>query len=124
MKKELCDEVETYINQHPELGYRSIAEFAEDAMRRRGEELGMFLREEARFEHFNCYQDHVTIWDKKLRRLVDVYFSYQRPHMLCSLCEEPDCEHAQFAISIPEVLKSLREKGWKIEGGRVLYVPP
>lgn len=24
--------------------------------------------------HFNCYEDHVTIWDGRMRRLVDVYF--------------------------------------------------
>ena len=41
LKKELCDEVEEFIREHPEFGYRSIAEFVEDAIRRRAEELGI-----------------------------------------------------------------------------------
>ncbi|MEM4727204.1 MAG: hypothetical protein QXD04_02990 [Candidatus Bathyarchaeia archaeon] len=124
IKKELLDSVERYIYRNPDHGYRSLAEFIEDAIRRRGEELGLFKEEEARFEHFNCYEDHVTLWDKKFKRLVDVYFAPKPPYILCSICQASDCEHAQFALSIPDVLKALREKGWKIEGGRILYVPP
>jgi len=79
-----------------------------------------------RFEHFNVYQDHVTIWDKKLKRLVDVYFNGKPPYVWCSLCEESDCEHIKFALSLPKVLNTLKKRGWKIdkEEGKILYVPP
>ena len=42
LKKELVDYVEEFIHDHPELGYRSIAQFVEDSMRRRAEELQAF----------------------------------------------------------------------------------
>jgi hypothetical protein len=40
---------------------------------------GFMELEENRFKHFNVYEDHVTIWDKKLRCLVDVYLSGKNP---------------------------------------------
>ncbi|MEM2841634.1 MAG: hypothetical protein QXN62_08770 [Candidatus Bathyarchaeia archaeon] len=85
---------------------------------------GFLELDENRFEHLNVYQEHVTIWDKKLRRLVDVYFSGRKPYVYCSLCEDHECDHTRFALSIPEVLKALKEKGWRIEEGKVVYVPP
>ena len=42
LKKELVDEIENYIETHPEHGYRSIAQFIEDAIRRRAENLHVF----------------------------------------------------------------------------------
>lgn len=39
LKKELVDVVEKFIRNNPEYGYRSIAEFVEDAVRRRGEQV-------------------------------------------------------------------------------------
>lgn len=58
------------------------------------------------------------------RCLVDVYFSGRRPHVYCSLCEDSECDHTRFALNIPEALQALKEKGWRIEEGKVLYVPP
>ena len=42
LKKELVDEIENYVLTHPEHGYRSIAQFIEDAIRRRAEDLHVF----------------------------------------------------------------------------------
>ena len=39
LKKELVDVIEVFIKEHPEFGYRSIASFVEDAIRRRAEQL-------------------------------------------------------------------------------------
>ena len=39
IRKELVDAVETFINEHPEAGYKSIAEFCADAVRHLIEEL-------------------------------------------------------------------------------------
>jgi hypothetical protein len=45
-------------------------------------------------------------------RIIDVYF---RPeNAWCEYCESTDCRHVKFALSLPEVRKILREKGWEI----------
>lgn len=75
-----------------------------------------------RFEHFNFYEDHVTIWDRKEKRLVDVYFRNRRVY--CEFCKEFDCEHISFALSLPKVVKPLRDIGWIIKDGKVVRGPP
>jgi len=77
-----------------------------------------------RFEHFNCYEDHVTLWDRKLERLVNVYFNGKAPYVMCELCGRSDCEHVLFALSLPKVVETLRARGWRIEEGKIKYVPP
>ncbi|MEM2127800.1 MAG: hypothetical protein QXH67_06230 [Candidatus Bathyarchaeia archaeon] len=104
------------------LGYRYKGDVVNDAVRDFLLKHGIETLE-ARFEHFNCYEDHVTIWDKKLRRLVDVYFSSKQPYVLCSLCEESDCEHVQFALSIPKVVQTLKDRGWIFKDGRPVRPP-
>lgn len=42
LKKELADTIRKFIDAHPEYGYRSLAQFIEDAIRRRADELGAF----------------------------------------------------------------------------------
>lgn len=39
LKKELVDTIEKFIKKHPEFGYRSIAQFVEDAIRERAEKI-------------------------------------------------------------------------------------
>lgn len=39
IKDEFADDIEKFIQRHPQLGYRSIASFLEDSARRRLEEL-------------------------------------------------------------------------------------
>jgi metal-responsive CopG/Arc/MetJ family transcriptional regulator len=39
LKKELVDDVEKFIKEYPEVGYKNIAEFVSDAVRRRKEQL-------------------------------------------------------------------------------------
>lgn len=48
--KKLADHIQKFIEAHPELGYGSLTNFVEDAMRRRGEALGMFSKLEAKEE--------------------------------------------------------------------------
>ena len=45
LKKELIDRVEKFIEENPDHGYRSIAQFVEDAIRHRAEEIGVYLSE-------------------------------------------------------------------------------
>jgi len=128
LKKELCDEIEKFIRKHPEYGFRSIAEFVEDAIRRRAFEMGI-LREDLapRFEHFNIYpeENRVTLWDRKLKRLVDVIFGPKPPYVICEVCGRNDCEHVHFVLHIPKVVQLLRDRGWKIDPdeGRVISAP-
>ncbi len=42
IKRELLEYIEIFIKQNPELGYRSLAQFVEDAIRRRADELHIF----------------------------------------------------------------------------------
>ena len=42
LQRELIDKVEQYIEDYPEQGYKSIADFVTDAVRRRAEELNVF----------------------------------------------------------------------------------
>jgi hypothetical protein len=39
IKKQLIDAVEQFIREHPEAGYKTIAEFVHDAIRRRIEDV-------------------------------------------------------------------------------------
>jgi hypothetical protein len=106
------------------LGYRYEIDVVNQGVREFLIRHGFIEFEENRFEHFNVYEDHVTIFDKKLRRLVDVYLSGRKPYIYCSLCEGSECDHTRFALSIPKVTETLKGKGWKIESGKIIYVPP
>lgn len=62
-----------------------------------------------RFIHLNTYEDHVIIQDKKMSRIFAVFFKNEG--LLCELCEASDCEHIQFAVSLPEVERALATRG-------------
>jgi len=114
LQRELIDKIEQYIEDYPEQGYKSIADFVTDAIRRRAEELNVF-KLAPRFEHFNVYEDHATIWDKKLSLAVDVY-PREDGTMWCKHCESTDCEHVEFALTVPEIIKPLEKRGWSHKG--------
>jgi hypothetical protein len=77
-----------------------------------------------RFIHYNVYEDHVSIIDNEQpegKNWVDVYF--QNSKAWCDLCEKHDCDHTQFALSLPEVVNVLEEKGWVVEDGKIMKGP-
>lgn len=78
------DKIQKFIEDYPEHGYRSLAQFVEDAVRRRADELKVFELT-PRFEHFNMLPDHVTIEDKKLKIWVDIYL--EANELRCEHCE-------------------------------------
>jgi hypothetical protein len=122
IKKELGDVIEEFIEKNPRFGFRSVAGFAEDAMRKRAEALGILSQlSRPRFIHFNVYEDHVTLMDNELNRLVDVFFQHDKAY--CEECQIHECDHTQFALSLPKVEKTLREQGWIIEDGKVVKGP-
>jgi len=63
------------------------------------------------FEHFNVYDDHITIRDNRIGRYVDIYA--RNGDLCCELCGSKNCEHIRFAVEIPEVEKALEKKGWR-----------
>lgn len=66
-----------------------------------------------RFKHINTLEKHVTIYDKKMHRYIDIY--PKEPNQLwCELCDSIDCEHVKFAFTVPEAREGLRKKGWKL----------
>ena len=124
LQRELVDRIEEYINNHPERGYKSLADFITEAIRKRCEELKILVPtppELPTLEHFNVNQDHVTIIDHRQRMFADVYF--RNNNVYCELCKEENCEHVDYALNLPKVQKTLREKGWVIEGGKIIQKP-
>jgi len=95
--------------------FRSVAHFVEEATEEYYKE---FMS--PRFKHINVYEDHATIYDKKLDRLVDVYFR-NKPY--CEYCWSHECEHVQFALTVPKIVKMLKKSGWIIEDGKVKKAP-
>jgi hypothetical protein len=61
LKKEFCDNIENWIKRNPQYGYRSIAQFIEDAARKRAENLGVYDREKSNMEEPD--DDHWLIVD-------------------------------------------------------------
>jgi len=116
IKEEFAQSVENFVKEHPEFGYRSIAQFVEDAARRRLEELRAQVKPLPRFEQVNSDENGVKILDRQLHKVVDVYF---KPNGIrCTTDQSDKCEHVQFAIEQPEVraiLLQKRKEGWKID---------
>ena len=66
-----------------------------------------------RFEHFNTKEDHITIIDNQIRRTIDIY--PKKPNQLwCDYDQCNDCDHVAFALTIEEVRKVLKAKGWQL----------
>jgi len=67
-----------------------------------------------RFKHINTLDNHITIQDRKLRRIIDVYVRDKTKDLWCEYCGNTDCEHVSFSYTIPEVRETLSNKGWKL----------
>ncbi|MDI6905246.1 MAG: hypothetical protein QMD13_07155 [Candidatus Bathyarchaeia archaeon] len=120
LQRELVNVIERYINSHPEMGYKSLADFATDAIREKCEQLKILtpMPEQPVLEHFNISEHGVRILDRTLAnrtsrgRIIDVYF---RPdNAWCEHCQSTDCRHVEFALNIPKVRKIIIKKGWEI----------
>ena len=113
------DTIENFIKAHSEMGYKSLADFATDAIREKCEKLGVFNPQMIGppLEHFNISERGVRVLDRTLGngtargRIIDVYFTPET--VLCEYCDSSSCRHVQFALNIPAVQKIVQEKGWK-----------
>jgi hypothetical protein len=115
LKSELLSEVERFITEHPE--YRGAAEFVSEAIRLRMEELRKIPQPPPlpRFDHFNMGTNGVRITDRKLHKIADIHFKPEGMH--CELDQTDNCEHIEFALTVPEVKAVIRKKqkeGWKL----------
>ncbi|MEM2107863.1 MAG: ribbon-helix-helix domain-containing protein [Candidatus Bathyarchaeia archaeon] len=120
LQRELVDLIEEYIRAHPEMGYKSLADFVTDAVREKCAELRILASaaELPQLEHFNVSENGVRILDRTIGngvskgRIIDVYFKPDK--ILCEYCQTDNCRHVEFALNIPKVRKILTEKGWPI----------
>jgi len=103
------------MEDYPEFGYRTLGQFAEDAIRRRMDELNVFTLT-PRFSHFNLDEHGVKIGDKKLGlKAIQIYFKPEG--ILCEYCGTSSCEHIKYALEQPDIQRIIRKKrleGWKL----------
>lgn len=64
-----------------------------------------------RLEVFNHQDDMVRIKDNERSLIVEVRF--KMPDVVACSHDEGECIHVVFALSRPDVVKTLRERGWK-----------
>ena len=115
MKEEFAESIEEFVKEHPEFGYRSIAQFLEDASRRRLEELKKQIKTPPRFEQINCDADGCKILDRQLKRVADIQIKPTGIH--CSIHHTNTCEHIDFALAqedVQETIKKHKKEGWKL----------
>ncbi len=115
LKRGLVEEVARFVDTHPE--YKSIADFVHEAVRVRMEEIRKSHIEKPlpRFEHFNKGTNGVRITDRKLHRIADI--SFKPTGIFCELDQSDNCEHIDFALTIPEIqaiIRKKRKEGWKL----------
>ena len=117
--EDMVKEIQRIIKENPHLGYKNVSQFVINAIRK------LIEQYKPRFEHFNTYEDHVTIIDRtgKHARLIDIYFRNGKAY--CEFCQDFDCEHIRFALKIPKVVEPLRRAGWVIDmdEGKVIRGP-
>ena len=92
-------------------GFKSRRDVIEEAVRRFLEEEGFWSS--SRFKHLNMDRDYVIILDRFVRRVVTVYFKHP-DRVYCDLCRQPYCEHVLYALTLENVSKILKKRGFKI----------
>jgi Arc/MetJ-type ribon-helix-helix transcriptional regulator len=112
LPEELTDEMDKLIGTH---GFRSRAEIAKEAIRAFLEKYQKEIAQLPRFEHFNMGATGVRISDRKLKRIADIDFKPEG--IYCQLDETNDCEHIQFALTVPEIKAIINKhikEGWNL----------
>ncbi len=66
-----------------------------------------FSIEKPRLKHYNYYEDRVTVFDEFEKKLIDIH--NKDGVFRCSFCESNNCIHGDFAYSLPEVQRAVRE---------------
>lgn len=63
-------------------------------------------------EHFNTYGDHATIRDHRLGLYIDLY-PRSEGELWCEYCKSSSCDHVEFALTVPDIVKPLEKTGWR-----------
>ena len=97
-------------------GFKSRAEIVKEAIRDLLSKYKAPLPTELpRFDHFNIGGNGVRITDRQLHRIADIRF--KPDGIYCELDERDNCEHIEFALTVPEVKELIRDKrkeDWKL----------
>jgi hypothetical protein len=115
IKDELADDVEKFIADHPTLGYRSITQFIEAAVRQELDELRLKYPILPRFEHINVDSNGAKILDRQLKEVIQVYI--RQDGIYCEHDETDECEHIKYALELEDVQKIViqkRKEGWNL----------
>lgn len=115
IKEEFAQSIEAFIDQHPELGYRSIAQFLEDASRRRLEDLKTHVAALPRFERINGDATGVLIYDRELKGNKAVHVTIKPSGICCDFHQRNDCDHVKFALSLVDVKEQIGKHKWKFD---------
>ncbi|MEJ5292418.1 MAG: hypothetical protein WHS82_02385 [Candidatus Methanosuratincola sp.] len=86
LQRELVNLMEEYIKAHPEMGYKSVADFVTDAVTEKCSELKIIATTPKlpQLEHFNISESGLRILDRApgngtaKGRIMDVYFKQAR----------------------------------------------
>ena len=115
LPKELIEDIDKILRKGV-MGYKSRAEFIKEAIREKLRTIPREILEQLSLEHFNICEEGVRVLDRNLDkprgRIIDIYFKPE--NAWCEYCESTSCKHVKFALSLPEVQKILKEKGWKV----------
>ncbi len=114
LPNDIVIEMDKLIGKH---GFKSRAEIVKEALR---ELLSRYKPPEPtielpRFDHFNMGIHGVRITDRQLHRIADI--SFKPEGIYCELDESENCQHIEFALTVPEIKEIIRNKrkdGWKL----------
>ncbi len=110
---ELVEEMDRLDKKH---GFRGRGEIAKQAIREFLDKYKSELETPLpRFEWINTDPNGVKILDRQIREVVQIFIKPKGIN--CSHDEGTDCEHIQFALSLPqvqEIVQKRRSEGWKI----------
>ena len=92
-------------------GFRYRREVVEEAVRQFLEREGFYSNN--RFKHVNMDGNYVIILDKLIKRVVTVYFKH--PDIVyCDVCGSSLCEHVSYVLTLKNIYKILRCRGFRI----------
>ena len=115
IREEMKNRIDDLIEERPDLGYASTAQFVADAVRQLMEKV------QPRLEHFNTYENRVTLQDNLLDKLVNIIVIPRKNksqfYFYCEECESTNCVHTRYVVEdIPhKTIQPLQQKGWKYQ---------
>lgn len=117
--KAMTDLVEEYLKTDiaKQRGLKNKSDVATEGIKILLDRDGMYTQR-SRFQHLNMYEDHVKVIDNDIGRIASIYFKHRK--IFCDICETSECIHADFVLTIPEVVKILEEKGFPLSNTKTL----